>query len=111
MKIKYLFPYRYQLRPSGKWFGESKKWISVDEAAIAGCMDKNFNKARVPHFFTPIIIACGRFFEFVTSEDEEDIIVDKRQTIISTKIIPLRQLKETRQHLTDIRITRWPATR
>jgi len=57
-------------------------------------MDKNFNKARVPHFFTPIIIACGRFFEFVISEEEEeDIIVDNIQTISSTKIIPLRQLK------------------
>jgi len=48
----------------------------------------------VPHFFTPIIIACGRFFEFVTSEeDDNDIIVDKIQTIDSTKTIPLRQLK------------------
>jgi hypothetical protein len=54
-------------------------------------MDKNFNKALVPHFFTPIIIACGRFFEFVTSV--EDIIVEKIQIIISTKIIPLHQLK------------------
>ncbi len=94
--MKYLLTYRYQLRPSGKFFDESKKWISVDDAAIAGCMDKNFNKARVPHFFTPIIIACGRFFEFVISEEEEeeeDIIVDNIQTISSTKIIPLRQLK------------------
>ncbi len=89
--MKYLSTYRYQLRPSGKFFGESKKWISVDDAAISGCVDKNFNKARVPHFFTPIIIACGRCFEFVTSE--EDIIVDNIQTIVSTKIIPLRQLK------------------
>lgn len=57
-------------------------------------MDRNFNKARVPHFFTPIMIACGRCFEFVTSEGEaEDIIVDNIQAIISTKIIPLRQLK------------------
>ena len=53
-------------------------------------MDKNFNRARVPHFFTPIIIACGIFFEFVTSED---IIVDRAQTSTMTKIIPLRQLK------------------
>jgi hypothetical protein len=55
-------------------------------------MDKNFNKALVPHFLTPIIIACGRFFEFVTSE-EEDIIVEKIQRIISATIIPLHQLK------------------
>ena len=54
-------------------------------------MDKNFNRARVPHFFTPIIIACGIFLEFVTSE--EDIIVDRMQTSTITKIIPLRQLK------------------
>ncbi len=48
----------------------------------------------MPHFFTPIIIACGRFFELVTSEeDDKDIIVDKIQTIDSTKTIPLRQLK------------------
>jgi len=83
--------YRYQSRPSGKFFGESKKCISVDETAIEGCIDKNFNKALVPHFLTPIIIACGRFFEFVTSL--VDIIVEKTQSIISTKIIPLRQLK------------------
>ncbi len=69
-------------------------------------MDKNFNNARVPHFFTPIIIACGRLLEEFVTSDEEDIIVDKRQIIVSTKIIPLRQLKQTRQHLTDIRITR-----
>ncbi len=56
-------------------------------------MDKNFNNARVPHFFTPIIIACGRLLEEFVTSDEEDIIVDKRQIIVSTKIIPLRQLK------------------
>lgn len=67
-------------------------------------MDKNFNRARVPDFFTPIIIACGRLVEFVTSD--EDTIVDIKQIIVITKIIPLRQLKKTRQHLTDIRITR-----
>lgn len=100
-----IITYRYQSRPSGKFFDESKKCISVDDTAIAGCMDKNFNSARVPHFFTPMIIACGRVLEeLVTSE--EDIIVDKRQIIVSTKIIPLCQLKQTRQHLTDIRITR-----
>ena len=42
---------------------------------------------------------------FVTSNDE-DMFVDKIQTIISIKIIPLRQLKETRQHLTDMQMIR-----
>jgi len=67
-------------------------------------MERNLRRARVPHFFTPIIIACGRLFEFVTSVDE--LIVENKQRINSTKIIPLRQLKQTRQHLTDIGITR-----
>ncbi len=91
MKFNSVCTYRYQSRPNGKFFDESKKCISVDDAAMAGCMDKNFNSARVPHFLTPMIIACGRLWEFVTSE--EDMIVDKRQIIASTRIIPLRQLK------------------
>ena len=53
-----------------------------------------------------MIIACGRCLVFVTSDDDEDKIVDKIQTIISAKTIPLRQLKKTRQHLTDMRATR-----
>ena len=53
---------------------------------LMGVWREIFNNALVPHFFTPIIIACGRFCELVTS-------VDKIQIIISTKIIPLRQLK------------------
>lgn len=86
--------YRYQSRPSGKCLDESKKCISFDDTAIDGCMERNLRRARVPHFFTPIIIACGRFFEFVTSVDDDDeLIVENKQRINSTKIIPLRQLK------------------
>jgi hypothetical protein len=71
-------------------FTESKKCISVEDAAIAGCVEMNFNKARVPHFFTPIIIACGSVLEFFIDKtpDQHDDVV-KIQIIVIKKIIPL----------------------
>ena len=102
--------YRYHWRPSGKCSDESKKWISFGDAAMAGWMERNFRRARVPHFFTPMIMACGSCLDRVASVGEQRRVA-KIQRIPATRTIPLRQLTGRRQHLIDIRrVMRWPTT-
>lgn len=87
--------YWYQERPDWKCSSESKKWISRGDTAIDGWMERNFSRARVPHFFTPMIIACGSCFDGETSSALVDEILTSsgsKQAKATRTIIPLSSL-------------------
>ena len=86
--------YWYQERPDWKCSSESKKWISRGDTAIDGWMERNFSRARVPHFFTPMMIACGSCFDGATISfvDEKLTSSGSRKAKTTRTIIPLSSL-------------------